>query len=144
MIKFSIALMIIGFLATPLTSNAQEIQKEKKAEISQVGDAVSFDKTTHNFGEIDKGSPAVATFIIKNNKPEPLIITNVSTSCGCTASAFPKEPILQGKTGEIKLTYDSKRVGFFKKSAQVKTQDAKFFTLNIEGTVKAEPVAEIK
>ena len=139
MLKLSLTLLIIGFLAAPITSNGQEIQKEKQAEISTKVEPLSFDKTTYKFGNIEKGSPAVATFTVKNNASAPLVITHVSTSCGCTASAFPKEPILQGKSGEIKLTYDSKRVGYFKKSAQVKTKNSKFYTLYIEGDVKVKP-----
>ena len=133
-----ITLMIVGLLTGSVSSFAQDYQKAAKAEISKPGEPVSFDKTTHSFGELEKGAPATASFTIKNNKTEPLIIVHVSASCGCTAPSYPKEPIPPGKTGVIKLTYDSKRIGPFKKSAQVKTKDGKFFKLYIEGTVKAK------
>ena len=142
--KYFIALMLLGFLAGNMNSFAQDYQKEAKAEISKTEDPVSFDKTTHSFGDLEKDVPATATFTVKNNRTEPLIITHVSTSCGCTAPEFTKEPIATGKTGTVKLKYNSKAMGYFKKSAQVKTKDGKFFTLYIDGTVKAKEVVVVK
>lgn len=131
-----IALMIVGLFTGTMNSIAQDYQKAAKAEISKKGEPISFDKTTHSFGDLVKGSPATASFTIKNNKTEPLVIVHVGTSCGCTAPVYTKEPIQPGKTGVIKLTYDSKKMGYFKKSAQVKTKEGKFFALYIDGTVK--------
>ena len=131
-----ITLMIVGLFTGTATSFAQDYQKEEKAEISKKVEPISFDKTTHSFGDLVKDAPATATFTIKNNQTEPLVITHVGTSCGCTVPEFTKEPIAPGKTGEIKLKYDSRKVGYFKKSAQIKTKEGKFFTLYIDGTVK--------
>lgn len=139
-----ITLMIVGLLTGTANSFAQDYQKEAKAEISKPGKPVTFDKTTHKFGDLVKGSPATASFKITNNKTEPLVIVHVGTSCGCTAPVYPKEPIKPGESGTIKLTYDSKKLGYFKKSAQVKTKEGKFFQLLIEGTVKDMVVEEEK
>jgi len=136
MIRLSIVLLILGFTVSTTNAQVKESQKEKEIKISKPVKPVSFDKTSHNFGEIEQGSPATASFTIRNDGKEPLVITAVSTSCGCTAPAYPKQPVQPGKSGEIKLTYNSKVKGYFKKSAQVKTQDSKFFQLYIEGTVK--------
>ena len=130
--------MIVGLLSGTISSFAQEYQKAAKAEISKKGEPITFDKTTHNFGDLVKGVPATATFTITNNKTEPLVLVHVGTSCGCTVPVFTKEPIAPGKTGEIKLKYDSRKMGYFKKSAQVKTKEGKFFSLFIDGTVKVE------
>ena len=142
--KTWIALIILGLFFSTINSIAQDYQKADKIEISKPGKAVTFNKTTHDFGVLEKGAPATAAFTIKNNKTEPLIIVHVGASCGCTAPAYPKEPIAPGKTGVIKLTYDSKRLGPFKKSAQVKTKDGKFFKLFIEGTVEKSEGQESK
>ena len=134
--RFWIAILILGFISASNSSFAQDYKKEEKAELSKPTEPVSFDKTKHDFGVLERGAPATATFKITNNKEEPLVIVHVGTSCGCTAPKYPKEPIKPGESGEIKLTYDSKRLGAFKKSAQVKTADSKFFTLYIQGDVK--------
>ncbi len=130
--------MIVGLFTGTISSIAQDYQKAEKAEISKKAEPISFDKTTHSFGDLVKGVPATATFTITNNKTEPLVLVHVGTSCGCTVPVFTKEPIAPGKTGEIKLKYDSRKMGYFKKSAQVKTKEGKFFSLFIDGTVKVE------
>ena len=41
-----------------------------------------FDKTTHEFGTILWKNPVTATFKITNKGDKPLVISNVTTSCG--------------------------------------------------------------
>ena len=51
----------------------------------KIGDGIEIDKTVHNFGDIllDKG-PVSCTFTIKNTSEKPIVIYNVTTTCGCT------------------------------------------------------------
>ena len=63
----------------------------------------SFDKTMHEFGTILWKNPVTATFKITNKGDKPLVISNVTTSCGCTVTDWTKSPILPGKTGEVSL-----------------------------------------
>ena len=39
---------------------------------------------------------------------QPLMITNAKGSCGCTVPEWPKEPIMPGETGVIKVEFNSK------------------------------------
>jgi len=48
-----------------------------------------------------------------------LVISNVKPSCGCTVADWPKEPIPAGKTGIIKLHYNTKIPGTFSKTIMV-------------------------
>jgi hypothetical protein len=76
---------------------------------------------------------------MSNKGNGPVTINEVTTSCGCTASKYTKEPIKPGETGTVTLTYDSKITGFFTKSAIVKLNDGQKYVLTIKGTVqKAE------
>ena len=59
----------------------------------------------HDFGNLTDQKDAEYTFQFKNTGKTPLIITNASASCGCTVPEFPKEPILPGKKGQIKVTF---------------------------------------
>ena len=45
----------------------------------------------------------------------PIIIKNIQSSCGCTVPERPKKPIMPGEKGEIKVSYDTKRIGGFSK-----------------------------
>ncbi len=60
---------------------------------------------THDFGNLTDKKDAEYVFRFKNTGKTPLIITNASASCGCTVPEFPKEPILPGKVGQLKVTY---------------------------------------
>ena len=59
------------------------------------------------------------TFKFKNTGKTPLIITAVKGSCGCTVPTKPKEPIMPGKTGEIKVKYATDRLGRFSKTVTI-------------------------
>jgi hypothetical protein len=104
---------------------------------------IKFDKTEHDYGNITQGDNGECVFKFKNTGKEPLIITNCQGSCGCTVPACPKDPILPGKTGEIKVKYDTQRVGPINKTVSV-TSNAKngTQTISIKGNIAAKPVEE--
>jgi hypothetical protein len=68
---------------------------------------VTFSEERFNFGTVTAGEKVQHNFKIKNTGKEPLIITNASSSCGCTVPEWPKEPIAPGKSSEIKVVFDS-------------------------------------
>lgn len=70
---------------------------------------LTFEKTTHDFGRVIQGERLTYAFKFKNTGKSNLIISSTSASCGCTTSIPPKEPIRPGESGEIKVTFDSKR-----------------------------------
>ena len=61
--------------------------------------------------KIPEGPAAEYTFEFTNVGNEPLIIQNASASCGCTTPEWPKEPILPGKVGKIKVKYNTQGRG---------------------------------
>jgi len=98
---------------------------------------VTWAKESHDFGEIPQGKPVSVEFTFTNSGDEPLLIADVATSCGCTASDYTKEPIAPGKTSKIKVTYNAANPGNFTKTITVNFQDASLKkVLNIKGTVK--------
>jgi hypothetical protein len=68
---------------------------------------IEFEKDFHDFGKIIQGEKVTFAFKFKNTGKALLLISNVSTSCGCTISDFPKEPVLQGGSGTIDVSFDS-------------------------------------
>lgn len=78
-----------------------------------------FEKETINYGKIDKGSNGERIFIFTNIGDQPLIIKNIHSSCGCTIPKKPVKPIMPGEKGEIKVSYDTKRVGGFSKTITI-------------------------
>jgi hypothetical protein len=80
---------------------------------------ITFEKTTHDYGTVTKGGDGTCEFKFKNNGVEPLILSNVSSSCGCTVPEWPREPILKGKSASIKVKYDTNRIGAINKTVTV-------------------------
>jgi len=80
---------------------------------------ITFDKTTHDYGTVVKGGDGTCEFKFKNTGVEPLILSNVQSSCGCTVPEWPREPLLKGKSASIKVKYDTNRVGPINKTITV-------------------------
>ena len=96
----SVLFLICGLVFVSNAQTAPAPTNDKKAEIV-------FEETLHNFGDIHQGDVVTYIFKFKNKGKAPLILSNVLTTCGCTASEWPKEPIMPGKKGEIKATFNS-------------------------------------
>ncbi|MFO7790948.1 MAG: DUF1573 domain-containing protein [Bacteroidales bacterium] len=86
---------------------------------SENTDSIVFEKTTHDYGTINKGGDGNCEFEFTNTGEKPLVLSNVRSSCGCTVPEWPKEPIAPGKKGNIKVEYNTKRTGNFSKSVTV-------------------------
>lgn len=69
--------------------------------------AVKFDEMSYDWGKIKEGEKMTHVFKFKNTGNNDLIISDARGSCGCTVPEWPKEPIKAGKTGEIKVVFDS-------------------------------------
>lgn len=123
--KKVILIVFVGLLALGVQA------QEKTAKIE-------FKTETVDYGEIAKGSDGIRVFEFTNTGDAPLIISKVSSSCGCTIPKKPEEPILPGKTGEIQVKYDTKRVGPIRKAITVLSNaDTPTKVLKIKGEVKA-------
>ena len=99
-----------------------------------------FDKQEHEFGVVLWKHPVTATFQVKNDGDKPLVISNVTTSCGCTVADWTKTPIAPGQTGTVSSTFDAKALGHFHKSVGVYCNaETKPVYLWLSGEVSASP-----
>ena len=64
-----------------------------------------FDKESYDFGKVTLGKPVSIDFKFTNTGEEPLIISKVETSCGCTVPEYTQTPVKKGESGVIKVTY---------------------------------------
>ncbi len=106
--------------------------------LAQSYSQATFSDRVHDFGYIKEAKGAVShTFEFVNTGDKPLIIVQVTASCGCTRPEFPTKPIKPGKKGKIKVTFSPiGRPGAFQKSIKVRTNGKeKRTTLLITGTV---------
>ena len=86
---------------------------------------IKFLEETHDFGEVIEGKLASHEFVVSNMGNQPLILSNVQASCGCTSPVWSKEPIMPGKSGIVKAMYNSVgRPGQFNKSLTITSNAA--------------------
>jgi hypothetical protein len=68
---------------------------------------IAFESDVFDFGTIKEGAVVEHTFKFKNEGKEPVILAQVTASCGCTTPSYTVDPILPGKEGEIKVSFNS-------------------------------------
>ncbi len=68
---------------------------------------ITFKENSIDFGDIVQGQKVEHTFVLTNTGKQPLIISNVAATCGCTVPSWPKEPVAPGKSAEIKVSFNS-------------------------------------
>ena len=115
-LKF-LAVSALVCLTFSLKSSAQDTSAVKKENPN--APEIAFESEVHDYGTIKQGADGTCEFKFKNTGKEPLIISNAKGSCGCTVPTYPKEPIMKGQTGVIKVHYDTKRVGAFTKTVTI-------------------------
>ena len=116
-----------------------QAQTEEKAKNLSTTAEITFEKLSHDYGTVTMDASGLTDFKFKNTGIEPLILSNVSSSCGCTVPDWPREPILRGKSASIKVKYDTNRVGPINKSVTITSNagNAPSKVVRIQGTVEA-------
>lgn len=97
--KYIASLLIIGF---SFYVHAQEGESEPLT-----GPKITFAETSFDFGDIVQGDRVEHVFEFENVGSEPLILSDVRTTCGCTAPEWPREPVAPGEKGSLKVLFNS-------------------------------------
>jgi hypothetical protein len=103
---------------------------------------ISVNAIEYNFGTlIESDTPASHDFIVRNTGSTPLVITRITTSCGCARPEWNKNTIAPGNTGTVRIKYATKgRIGPFRKNISVYSNAGdKPLSLHITGTVEPPP-----
>ncbi|MBK7691627.1 MAG: DUF1573 domain-containing protein [Bacteroidetes bacterium] len=100
---------------------------------------MKFTVEEHNFNTIPEGPAVSFDFDFKNIGKEPIVLTTVQASCGCTTPNWSKEPILPKASSKITATYNTQgRPGPFTKTITVNSNVGTKI-LKITGTVEKAP-----
>ena len=123
MMKNLIVILFVGMLSV------SSFSQEKVAKIEFKTDVI-------DYGTIEKGADGVRVFEFTNTGTAPLIISRVTSTCGCTVPKKPEGPILPGEKGEIQVKYDTQRVMPIRKTVTVLSNaDTPTVALKIKGEV---------
>ena len=82
---------------------------EKAASMAQT--SVQWMEEKWNFGQVNEGKVVKHTYKFKNTGEQPLVLTRVKASCGCTTPKWSKEPIAPGEEGFIDVSFNTRGKG---------------------------------
>ena len=122
---------------------AEAAERDAKANVFPV---MEFDKTEHDFGEIESGTPVETVFTYKNVGEAPLVITDVKSSCGCTIPKdWSREPLAPGESGKFTVKFNGKGNGNTMKAITVTANtETGSEVVKIKAFVKPDPNAPQK
>lgn len=122
------------------SNNADSLMQVEKAKL--MSDTANYtniqwlDSTFLSMGTVNEGAQVEVSFRFKNIGTKPLVIANVTASCGCTIPETPQQPFAPGEEGVIKAKFDSKgRVGEQRKHISVDANTTPSRAHDLEFTV---------
>lgn len=101
-------LALLGAFLLNACNNAENKADGKDDMQSKLPVMAMVDSTTYQFGSIKEGDIVEHEFRFTNGGQFPLIINNVTASCGCTIPEWPREPIPPAGESSIKVRFNSK------------------------------------
>ena len=120
-------------------TNAQSQQNVSNSPV------MTFDKQSHDFGNVNEGDIVTTTFSFTNTGKGDLIIVDARGSCGCTVPQYPKnQPIAPGGSGEIVVSFDSNNKPNLQQKAvtiSANTESGREM-LRIKAMVSPDPIKE--
>lgn len=107
-------------------AESQKKEAQEQAEKEAQWTSLEFNKKIHDFGKVPKDTDVFTEFVVTNTGDKPLVIDNVSASCGCTMPKKPEAPILPGQSDIIEVKFHSKpgQEGVINKTVSVSANTA--------------------
>ncbi|SHI92915.1 Protein of unknown function [Hymenobacter daecheongensis DSM 21074] len=130
----ALSLTLAGFAAQAQSAAVKPANAQEKV----VGPQIQFEEMKYDFGSIKQGDVVDHTFKFKNVGTQPLVISNIGVSCGCTTPEWTKDPVMPGKTGTISAKFNSTgKMGMQNKVLTVESNSA-------SGNAMVSLVGEVK
>jgi hypothetical protein len=130
--------MMTALLLTMVVAVTGYAQKGARFEFKDKND-------TYDFGTVKEGEKVVHVYEFKNAGDQPLMILKAEAGCGCTTPEWPKTPVMPGKTGTIKVTFNTAgKAGPAYKDVTIKSnavladKSKERYTLILKGNVTAK------
>lgn len=109
------------------------------------GPRITFEKVTHDYGEISPGTKNPCEFKFKNSGNALLKIGKIRCQCGCTLATLAKTDYAPGESGVLKIVYNAgMSPGKVRKSCSVPSNDKKNPTVVLIITGKITRKVEYK
>ena len=87
--------------------------------VAQAQPTITFDKNVQELGYVLWRNPMTITYNFTNTGDKPLVISKVTSSCGCTEVDWTKSPIPAGGKGTVTAVFDAEAIGHFYKEVGI-------------------------
>lgn len=124
--------------------NQENVEKAAERDAQAiVFPSLTFDKTTHDFGEIMNGTPVETVFAYTNTGKSPLVVTDIKSTCGCTVpQGWSREPLAPGASSQFTVKFNGKGANKVSKTITLTTNTEKGREqVRISAFIKPDPNA---
>ena len=128
-----LAILFVGW--QPLQAQFVENQTHGTMTSANQNPMIKWVSSIIDLGEVPINVSAEAIFEFSNISSEPVFITSVKSSCGCTVPDYSKEPVLPGASSTVSAIYNARTLGPFQKTVTVITNDNLVHRLTLKGKV---------
>lgn len=133
---------LVGVGLGQLSCDNRQQAETSKVVVSEKMPKITFaEKGIHDFGALTEGDTVEHTFAFTNTGQFPLIINNITASCGCTTPEWPREPVAPGAKSSIRVRFNSRgKVGQQNKTITVfANTDPSMTDLQFKALVNPKP-----
>ena len=110
-------------LVVVTTTLGQETTKKSQSGTVN-GPRIEIQPESHDFGNVQQNLKLIKEFALTNTGDEDLIISRISTSCGCTAALTAEKVVKPGKSTSLKVTFETRRYkGAIQRSVSIASND---------------------
>lgn len=116
--------------------NVKELYLEeisRKQPVAPIQTTVKVEKESLLLETIPLGKSKDTLFTLVNTGDQPLVIIDVTTTCGCAQTLFDKHPVQPGESLHIKVGVTPENKGLFDETITVKCNINQLIKLNVRG-----------
>lgn len=132
-----IGLILAVIVSCGNTGNTEERVTDTAADDASDKGKIEFVEAVFDFGQVTEGEVVEHVYTYTNTGTAPVILSQVTASCGCTTPSYTKTPVRPGGSGEVKISFDSNgQVGQQQKIVTiVSNADNRVATVQLKGEV---------
>ncbi len=128
------ALRAAAPVTAPVTAPvAAPIAAPIAAEAAVLGPRIQFATPIYDFGKVEAGELVKYSYVFTNSGDQPLEVSNVQPSCGCTTAGDWSRKVMPGETGMVPIQFNSSHF-----NGQV------FKTISVTSNEKQKPVTVLQ
>lgn len=107
-----LAVVLMGLLGQSSCSNRRDSNGQPAAEQNGVAGKSAriefLEKGIHDFGQMTEGDTVEYLYKFVNKGELPLVINNITASCGCTTPDWPRGPVAPGEESAVRVRFNSR------------------------------------